>query len=126
MQSSFRLGRKEKMRDLKTLAMQAKNRLKGICEEKNTKGNLRLIKGNQNQIKVIVTEDESDKLYERYKDVVTEDMHNPIAAMMDKKLYSQLAGSKKEKYFFDTLDKYQKLRERCCKEVKEDINIFVG
>lgn len=113
------------MRDLKTLAMQAKNRLKGICNEKNSKNNLIFIKG-QEQIKVVVTEDDTEKIYEKFKDVVMSDCVNPLACMMDKKLYSQLCESKKEKYFFDTLDKYQKLRERCHKEVKEDINTFVS
>lgn len=115
------------MRNIKSLALQAKNRLRGICKE-DAKNNLKLIKGdNYNQIRVIITEDDSEKLYEKYKTLLGEDnVHNPIGVMMDKKLYSQLCKSKKEKYFFDTLDKYQKLKERCCKEHKENLQSFVG
>lgn len=115
------------MRNLKSLALQAKNRLRGICKE-DAKNNLKLIKGdNYNQIRVIVTEDDSEKLYEKYKNLLVEDdLINPIGIMMDKKLYSQLCESKKEKYFFDTLEKYQKLKERCCKEQKEHLKSYVG
>lgn len=105
------------MKDIKTLAAQAKNRLRGICSQSETKGNLRLIKSTSSQIRVIITEDDQEKIYEKYKDVVmNEELHNPIAYMMDKKIYNQLCDNKKEKYFFETLEKYQKLRERCCKE----------
>lgn len=113
------------MRNIKSLAMQAKNRLRGISKE-DDKNNLRLIKGD-NTFRVIVAEDDSDRVYEKYKNLITSDeIHNPIGVMMDKKVYSQLCESKKEKYFFDTLDKYQKLKERCCKEQKDNIQTFVG
>lgn len=118
---------KERMRNIKSLALQAKNRLRGLCKEE-VKNNLRVIKGeNYNQIKVIIAEDDSEKLYEKFKNIISqEDIHNPIGVMMDKKLYSQLCESKKEKYFFDTLEKYQKLRERCSKEQQENIQFYVG
>lgn len=121
----FSLG-EEKMRDLKTLAMQAKNRLKGISTQGDSKGNLRLMEESSNQIRVIVTEDDGEKIYEKFKDLIAMDgLYNPIACMMDKKIYNQLCDNKKEKYFFDTLEKYQKLRERCCRE-NDDLNIFVS
>lgn len=113
------------MRDIKTLAMQAKNRLRGLGGVGVTKG-LRLV-DEKSPIKFVTCEDDSEKIYEKFKDVVVSDeIHNPIGCMMDKKLYSQLCQTKKEQYFFDTLEKYQRLRERCCKEQNQNIDTFVG
>ncbi|MGI5841801.1 MAG: hypothetical protein ACOX6H_00680 [Christensenellales bacterium] len=114
------------MRDLKTLAMQAKNRLKGYKEQPKTKNTkLKLIKGGDSSIKIICKEAEMEQFYNKFKDIINSDcIHNPIGCMIDKKVYNKLCDTKKELYFFETLEKYKLLKERCSKENNQNINLF--
>jgi hypothetical protein len=113
------------MKDIKALAQQAKNRLKGLCGLKTAEPKLRLIKGGDGTIKVIAKEKESEKLYQKYKDIIMSDsVHNPLACMMDKRMYNKMCDEMKEKYFFETLEKYKSLRERCSKESNHTFDMF--
>lgn len=113
------------MKDIKALAQAAKNRLRGICEQKKASPKLRLIKGGEGVIKVIAPEQENEKLYQKYKQVLLSDcIHNPLGQMIDKKVYNKLDPENKEKYFFETLEKYKLLKEKYCNQTSEGLGLF--
>lgn len=113
------------MKDIKTLALQAKNRLKGLCGNTSSSSKLRLIKGGNENIKIISMEKENEKFYQKYKDIIaSECLHNPLGCIMDKKLYNKLCSENKEKYFFETLEKYRLLKERYGAECQNNLDLF--
>lgn len=113
------------MKDIKALALQAKNRLKGLCGETSNSSGLRLIKGGGEVTKTIAMEKENEKYYQKYKGIVaSECLHNPLAHMMDKKVYNKLCSEKKEKYFFETLERYKALKERYGNECQGNLDLF--
>ncbi len=102
------------MRNLKTLAEQAKNRLRG----KDSKfSSLQLIQGGSIEFKRILDE-KNEKLYEKVKEILKkeESFTNPISQIMDMKHYNSLNSTEKERYFFKMLDKYHEIRQHCLKE----------
>lgn len=113
------------MKDIKTLALQAKNRLKGLSGETSNSSKLRFIKGGGENIKIIAIEKENEKFYQKYKSVVaSECLHNPLGCMMDKKIYNKLCSEMKEKYFFETLEKYKILKEKYGEECQKNLDLF--
>lgn len=93
------------MRDLKKLAQQAKNRLKGKTVDKR---NLRLLEGGEVEFKrVLLSEKDNQIMYNKVKAILEKDeVYNPIALLIDLKYYNSLPLNLKEKYFFEIVDKY--------------------
>lgn len=93
------------MRDLKRLAQQAKNRLKGKTTDE---GNLKLLQGGEVEYKhIILSEKENQIMYNKVKDILhSGEVFNPIALLIDIKHYNSLPANLREKYFFETVDKY--------------------
>lgn len=86
---------------LKALALKAKNRL----INKNNK-----ISQPNTSVKVI---DENDQLfYQRVKDLINNDTYtlNPMKYLMDENKLMKLDALGKEKYLFETIDKYNKIK----------------
>lgn len=110
---------------LKRLARQAKNRLskrnyyngKGECCVRNMGffADYKL---------VLLNSKEDEKLYLKVKEILTEneDAINPIGKLVDAQKFSSLSEQDKEKYLFNLVDKYKKMKERFSKE-KELSNV---
>lgn len=113
------------MRDLKTLAQQAKNRLRGR-DYKDVK-TLRLIKGENVEYRRVLQTDE-DKLYGKVKDILSreEEFYNPISYLMDMNYYNSLSPTEKERYFFEIVDKFHALKERYYREQVNKTITYVG
>ena len=99
------------MRDLKTLAQQAKNRLKGKTTDER---NLKLIQGGQVQYKRVLLSDKENKiLYNKVKDLLEDEtVFNPIARLIDMKYYNSLPLNLREKYFFELVDKFHEYKDQ--------------
>ena len=103
------------MRDLKTLAQQAKNRLRGKTTDER---NLKLLQGGCVQFKrVLINNKEDEILYNKVKNILQdESIFNPIAKLIDFKYYNSLPNNLREKYFFDIVDKFYMFKEQIEKE----------
>lgn len=115
------------MKDLKTLAQQAKDRLRGngYTDVKT----LRLIKGENVEFRrVLQVEEENEKLYVKVKDILSreEEFCNPISYLMDMNYYNSLCNCGKERYFFEIVDKFQNLKERYFREQSFKTNTYVS
>lgn len=101
----------EIMRDLKTLAQQAKNRLKGKTTDERS---LKLIHGGEVEYKrVLISDKENQVLYNKIKALLEkEEVFNPIAQLIDFKYYNSLPVNLREKYFFDIVDKFHMYKEQ--------------
>lgn len=92
------------MRDIKTLAQQAKNRLKGKTTDKKS---LKLLQGGEVEFKRVLISKEDKILYNKIKNLLeNEQVFNPIAQIIDFKYYNTLPVNLREKYFFDMVDKF--------------------
>lgn len=107
------------MSNLKSLAQKAKNRLKSVglnatCDE--------IVAGEDVIKKCAVSymlastnkAIEEDKLYPKIKAMMEKDIDNPfpLRELIDKKLYSSLSATDKEKYILDLSRKYNTIREK--------------
>ena len=92
------------MRDLKRLAQQAKNRLKGKTTDER---NLKLLQGGEVEYRrVLLSDKENQIMYNKVKEILhSGEVYNPIALLLDTKHYNSLPKNLREKYFFDTVDK---------------------
>ena len=90
---------------LKTLALRAKNRL--IHKNDPTSAYLGAA---DMRIKIIKSGDEV--FYDKVKALLErdEDITNPLKELMDESLLSTMTTGQRERYLFQTIDKYQKLR----------------
>lgn len=94
------------MRNLKTLALQAKERLKG----KQNVGFMS-INGAVMEVKKISGVDE--EFEERVMQIACNDcIENPISLLIDFEYYNSLEPSAKDKYFFEVVDKYKFFKEQ--------------
>lgn len=93
------------MRDLKWLAQQAKNRLKGKTTDER---NLKLLQGGEVEYKrILLSDKENQTMYNKVKEILhSGEVYNPIALLLDTKYYNSLPINLREKYFFDTVDKF--------------------
>ena len=98
------------MWDIKTLAQQAKNRLKG----KKQKENFKLLQGGEVEFKrVLINNNESKIMYDKIKNLLeSDDVFNPISQLIDFKYYNSLPLNLREKYFFDIVDKYYSIKQQ--------------
>lgn len=103
------------MRDLKRLAQQAKNRLRGKTTDER---NLKLLQGGEVEYKrVLLSEKENEIMYNKVKEILQrEDVYNPIALLMDLRHYNSLPVDLREKYFFEIVDKFYFFKNQIEKE----------
>jgi len=107
---------------LKRMAQMAKNRLRNKVNENENKmikkrGGFIILQAGNMDIKSKIITKEDNKLYERVVSILDEgDVFNPIARLMDLKLYSKLDEQSKERYLFELVDKFKKYKERYEKE----------
>lgn len=92
---------------LKTLATRAKNRM--------INKNLRDTYSNAN-IKIISKKDE--KFDQKVREIVTSgrDIHNPIKKLMDETKFMNLDERGRERYLFETIEKYNEIRNKMLAE----------
>lgn len=108
---------------LKRMAQMAKNRLRNKVNEKENKafknrGQFKIIYGDSVDIKSKIITREDKKLYEKVKELLSqnEEVVNPIARLIDYKIYNKLDDTSKERYLFDLVNKYKKYKEKIYQE----------
>lgn len=92
---------------LKTLAMRAKNRM--------INKNLRNTYSNTN-VKIIKKDDE--RFTQKVRELLLrgEDIYNPIKLLMDESKLMKLDERGRERYLFETIEKYNEIREKMIAE----------
>ena len=92
---------------LKTLSMRAKNRM--------INKNLRDTYSNAN-VKIISKNDE--KFDQKVRELVRsgQDIHNPIKKLMDETKFMNLDERGRERYLFETIEKYNEIRNKMLAE----------
>ncbi len=96
----------ENMRSLKTLALQAKERLKG-SKGINTYTDNAVVEFKK------IEKDEDVAFIEKIEYLQgLEDIQNPMSYLIDYNYYNSLEEHSKEKYFLDLLDKYRFYKEK--------------
>lgn len=100
---------------LKRLARQAKNRL-SKRNYLNGKGELKVINGGYlaDYKLVLLSGKDDEKLYCKVKEMLSEneDTANPIGRLVDKTKFSSLSLCEQERYIFNLVDKYKKMKQR--------------
>lgn len=110
---------------LKRLARQAKNRL-SRRNYINGNGEVKVISGGYlaDYKLILLSGKEDEKLYCKVKEILSEneDAVNPIGKLVDKSKFSALSPCEQERYLFELIDKYKKMKERFIQE-KELSNV---
>lgn len=103
------------MRSIKSLALQAKQRLKG--------NKVSTITYNYGVVEFKKLNYDEDKIfYDKVSAIDNIDqVENPISLLIDYNYYNSLTNMTKEKYFFDLLDKYRNYVEKLESDRKIDI-----
>ena len=103
---------------LKRMAQMAKNRLRNKVREIDNKkcknkSCFKVLYGGAVDIKSKIISRDDLKLYEKVKAILNEDndVFNPIARLIDHKIYNKLETGAKERYLFEIVDKYKKYKE---------------
>ena len=110
---------------LKRMAQMAKSRLRNKVVEKenkyNKRGKFKILfgEGVDYTCKIITKED--IKLYEKVKTILDENMDivNPLAKLIDYKVYNKMDSLMQERYLFDLVDKYKKYKEKYIQEKQQ-------
>lgn len=103
---------------LKTLAQQAKDRLRGKSEMINNSAYQRnfkvLVNSQRTDIKsVIISNKDDEKLYAKVRQLIDNgEPISPVKYIMDKSHYQKLTAPEKERYFLTLMDKYRELKQR--------------
>jgi len=104
---------------LKRMALMAKNRLRKKVNENDNKniknrGQFKVIYGEGVDVKSKIITREDRKLYEKVKTMLDEEgeVTNPMARLIDYKVYNKLSSESKERYLFEMLDKYKKYKQK--------------
>jgi len=113
---------------LKRMALMAKNRLRNKVNEKENKGfkgapKFKIIYGESVDVKCKIITKEDMKLYGKVKAMLEEDadVFNPIAKLIDYKIFNKLDAFAKERYVFDLVDKYKRYKQKYIEEKKKEI-----
>ena len=113
---------------LKRMAQMAKNRLRNKVQEndnKTSKGrtNFKVIYTKSLDIKSKIISKEDSKLYQKVSEMLEEncDISNPIARLIDYKVYNKLEDSAKERYLFDLVNKYNLYKTKYEQEKSKQI-----
>ena len=114
---------KQGIEALKRMAQMAKNRLRNkVIEKENknfkSKGTFKVIYGDNVDIKCKIITKEDKKLYQKVKEMLDEnlDITNPIARLIDYKIFNNLDTYSKERYLFDVVSKYKQYKEKYMNE----------
>lgn len=99
---------------LRRLALNAKNRMINKSEGGTVKKEGVL----SPNVKFKVFSGEDEFFVEKARNVYLEDPLNPFAKLMDLDTFKRLDQRGKEKYLFDTVDKYAKLKEKFDREAQ--------
>ena len=108
---------------LKRMAQMAKNRLRNKVNENENKmfknrGSYTILQGGID-IKSKIISKEDEKLYQKVASILSQgDVFNPLARLIDTKIYSKLDDSAKEKYLFELIEKYKAYKEKYEREQK--------
>lgn len=103
---------------IKRMAQMAKNRLRKKVNEKENKtaksGSFKIIFGDGIDIKNKIITREDKKLYEKVKAIVDggETVFNPIARLIDYKIFNKIGEQEKERYLLDLVDKFKRYKEK--------------
>ncbi len=104
---------------LKRMAMLAKNRLRNKVKENDNKAlkkgdRFKVLFGEGVDIKCKIITKEDEKLYTKVKEMLDEnqDVANPIARLIDYKIYNRLDDISKERYLFDIINKYKQYKDK--------------
>lgn len=104
---------------LKRMAQMAKNRLRNKVrehdlKEANGRSDFKVIFGRDVDIKSKIITKEDVKLYGKIKEMLDadEDVYNPIARLIDYKVYNKMDDLAKERYLFDMVNKYKLYKEK--------------
>lgn len=99
---------------LKILALEAKNRMQNKSTSQASLLNKKF---------GILSNNQDEKLYQKVCQMLSEnkDIRNPITYLMDNEYYNSLNERGKERYFFELIDKYNKLKIRFENEQKKVI-----
>ncbi|MBE7082171.1 MAG: hypothetical protein E7378_00610 [Clostridiales bacterium] len=99
---------------LKRFAQMAKNRLRNKVREQDIKAskgksNFKVIYGAGVDVKSKIITKEDEKLYVKIRDMLDEnvDIINPIARLIDYKVYNKMDTLSKERYLFEMVNKYK-------------------
>ena len=113
---------------LKKMAQMAKNRLRSKVNEKENKAiknrcQFKIIYGDGVDIKSKIITREDKKLYEKVKALLDENIQitNPIARLIDYKIYNNLDDNSQERYLFELVDKYKRYKEKYLQEKPGEI-----
>lgn len=104
---------------LKRMAMLAKNRLRNKVRENDNKSlkksdRFKVLFGEGVDIKCKIITKEDEKLYAKVKQMLDEnqDVANPIAKLIDYKVFNRLDDNAKERYLFELINKYKLYKDR--------------
>ena len=99
---------------LKRMALMAKNRLRNKVKENNNKqlkknDSYKVLFGEIVDIKSKIITKEDDKLYEKVNHLLEQDADvvNPLAYLIDYKVYNKLMPQAQERYIFNLVCKYK-------------------
>lgn len=113
---------------LKRMAQMAKNRLRNKVVEKENKNfsskrNFKIIYNSSSDIKCKIITKEDKKLYDKVKEMLDNnfDVVNPIAKLIDYKIFNKMDDLAQERYLFDVIEKYKKYKEKYVLEKLEKI-----
>ena len=115
---------KQGIEALKRMAQMAKNRLRNKVKEvdnkKSGRSNFKVIFGSGVDIKSKIITKEDEKLYNKIKLMLDEDFDiiNPIAKLIDYKVYNKLDNLSQERYLFQLVDKYKTYKAKYEEERK--------
>jgi len=99
---------------LKHLAMNARTRLMNGGKVKNTK----VCSPN---VKFRIISNEDSEFIERANSLNEEDILTPLNKLIDKEKFSKLDLHNREKYLFETIEKYARYRNKICGNVEERV-----
>lgn len=104
---------------LKRMAMLAKNRLRNKVRENDNKSlkksdRFKVLFGEGVDVKCKIITKEDEKFYSKVKQMLDEnqDVANPIARLIDYKVFNKLDDNAKERYLFELINKYKLYKDR--------------
>ncbi len=113
---------------LKRMAQMAKNRLRNKVRENDNKtlikcDRFKVFFGEGVDIKCRIITKEDDKFYNKVKVMLDEnhDITNPIAKLIDYKIFNKLEENAKERYLFELVEKYKEYKSKYDKEKIKEI-----
>lgn len=104
---------------LKRMAQMAKNRLRNKVRENDNRAlmqsdKFKVLFGEGVDIKSKIITKEDTKFYGKVKQMLDQDQDvvNPIAKLIDYKVFNKLDDMAKERYLFDLVDKYKECKSK--------------